>query len=1034
MKSVFSRMTGRLWSKSWLRLLPLGLMLVPPAVMGQQAQSTYTNLGTIIYLGSGYSGNTPPGYPPQIHATNFVNRGTMEIEAFPPPYMTAQTLNFTNTGEMLGIVGWEFDYGPLPSGGRGMAANFYNGNYNPSSTPVQGLIESFSGGLPNPLISPFDYLEGYLWVSATNIVNKGALVADAASEIKLSGTNVNLSRSLVWINPISGVGSVNGTNFSPDTAIYDEYWAQTNRNDLQSQAIWDGTTAILPPFVPFPVTELCGAGGEAMLSFSPAVQGCTNYAAGYLLLTVTNLINPANPSSPSYVTNVLVATNIIYQGAFVNITDPNMGGAIGFTPSTTPSNSFQTVTVELQTSNGDTLFLVDTLASDTGRGLLANDLLNPAAACNGVTFRPTNYTVERVDLGSFGSRGASPVPTNFFYNPIYFSLPPSNNLSFYTGWSNTAVAADYAAYSCFVDNQASEPPTSPGIPTGNASSVTNLPGRVHIYAGNLNLDNTQLRGEGEIVVQATHLVSSQNASVDCENLSYNLGSTNGNLNVQYLASLTAVRLNGTVSECSAVWSNVSFVVTTNYIVGVNTNGAPTNAPAFLTNNVQIGVYVWLVDASQLASEVPVTVYDLLLHSTNIVITDSMDVIESFLLDGRSFTLNGVLNFPGTAPINPISGTPFSINPIQNWVYTEAPTLLYFTNNGSLSVVNDAHFGDDGPTNYQVFVNNGIITAGDQAIDSVNLQINNGANVATIGDFSATAGTMIVSNSEITAVGDIDINAGSLLIDPSSLSASGALNFTVTTNLSDAGIGSGNSFSCQNGFNLWIKPQTGDLWGTTITTTAPFVDEYDHFWAGVDYGTNAAGAYATGFTNNEALNTLVLSPQYQYVSPPYYPLFFFSGTGVSNGLYVGTLDLSQLSTNIANMLEIDPSLTIYYAHALVGFTPTGGATPENYLNGQQFPPKSGGFLRYVKNFTALVVANPSTPLNGKLSASYVKSGGQVQFTLAGEAGQTYIVQASTDMINWVPIYTNMAPVNGLLQFIDPKATNYPSRFYRTVLGP
>ena len=85
----------------------------------------------------------------------------------------------------------------------------------------------------------------------------------------------------------------------------------------------------------------------------------------------------------------------------------------------------------------------------------------------------------------------------------------------------------------------------------------------------------------------------------------------------------------------------------------------------------------------------------------------------------------------------------------------APTLLYFTNNGSLSIPNDAHFGDDGPTNYLSFVNTGIITAGDQTIDSANLQIIGGANntaenQATISDFSATAGTAIISNAEITA--------------------------------------------------------------------------------------------------------------------------------------------------------------------------------------------------------------------------------------------------------------------------------------------
>jgi hypothetical protein len=35
---------------------------------------------------------------------------------------------------------------------------------------------------------------------------------------------------------------------------------------------------------------------------------------------------------------------------------------------------------------------------------------------------------------------------------------------------------------------------------------------------------------------------------------------------------------------------------------------------------------------------------------------------------------------------------------------------------------------------------------------------------------------------------------------------------------------------------------------------------------------------------------------------------------------------------------------------------------------------------------------------------------------------------------VPILTNSTPASGLLQFIDSKATNYPARFYRTVLVP
>ena len=125
-----------------------------------------------------------------------------------------------------------------------------------------GLIESFSAGLPNPLtVIIFSYHQGYLWVSATNIVNKGVLAADAASEIKLAGTNVNLSRSCrgncadfrnrqrqwrtVFFRPIQP--STTSIGRRPTEMICD------------SEAIWDGTTAILPPFVPFPVAEPCGA-------------------------------------------------------------------------------------------------------------------------------------------------------------------------------------------------------------------------------------------------------------------------------------------------------------------------------------------------------------------------------------------------------------------------------------------------------------------------------------------------------------------------------------------------------------------------------------------------------------------------------------------------------------------------------------------------------------------------------------------------------------------------------------------------------
>jgi hypothetical protein len=45
--------------------------------------------------------------------------------------------------------------------------------------------------------------------------------------------------------------------------------------------------------------------------------------------------------------------------------------------------------------------------------------------------------------------------------------------------------------------------------------------------------------------------------------------------------------------------------------------------------------------------------------------------------------------------------------------------------------------------------------------------------------------------------------------------------------------------------------------------------------------------------------------------------------------------------------------------------------------------------------------------------------------------TYVLQATTNLVNWVPISTNVASTNSL-QLIDPNATNFPYRYYRVLL--
>jgi len=57
-------------------------------------------------------------------------------------------------------------------------------------------------------------------------------------------------------------------------------------------------------------------------------------------------------------------------------------------------------------------------------------------------------------------------------------------------------------------------------------------------------------------------------------------------------------------------------------------------------------------------------------------------------------------------------------------------------------------------------------------------------------------------------------------------------------------------------------------------------------------------------------------------------------------------------------------------------------------------------------------------------------GRFQMTFPTKPGINYVVQASTNLINWDSIWTNASP-GGSLLFEDPQTTNFLRRFYRVM---
>ncbi|MEK7686100.1 MAG: hypothetical protein AAB466_11825 [Verrucomicrobiota bacterium] len=70
-----------------------------------------------------------------------------------------------------------------------------------------------------------------------------------------------------------------------------------------------------------------------------------------------------------------------------------------------------------------------------------------------------------------------------------------------------------------------------------------------------------------------------------------------------------------------------------------------------------------------------------------------------------------------------------------------------------------------------------------------------------------------------------------------------------------------------------------------------------------------------------------------------------------------------------------------------------------------------------------------PGNNVIADAQSLANGMFAFRFYGEPGAYYRVQASTNLVNWLPLATNQISGLGYLEFTDTSSTNYDRRFYR-----
>lgn len=72
------------------------------------------------------------------------------------------------------------------------------------------------------------------------------------------------------------------------------------------------------------------------------------------------------------------------------------------------------------------------------------------------------------------------------------------------------------------------------------------------------------------------------------------------------------------------------------------------------------------------------------------------------------------------------------------------------------------------------------------------------------------------------------------------------------------------------------------------------------------------------------------------------------------------------------------------------------------------------------------ASYTVPVPPPRLTSMIHSAGTFGFTVSGNSGQTCVVEASTNLLDWIPVLTNVAPFS----FTETNTASFNRRFYRT----
>jgi hypothetical protein len=923
----------------------------------------------------------PGNPPPTIDAKAFDNENTLTIgfAAYTPYvelYEPWNTVNYTNLGTMIGNSPYTTNgaviYLGLGSFGSGFQFDLQTTNQIP---------HRMAGTFYNPGNIRCDSVQ-----DGNNIFNFGAAgilyLVTSLGQCVVSATNL--------INPGTldvGYGGLIQLQGQKVDLTGGELSVEGALNSL-------GNPATVGTLGTVNFSSVGAVGLNTNVFWDPAVELTPVAAQSAFVPIAPFYLNLTN--SQAYFNLQQPATNYnLYRCVFVQNNSPNVPYNVYFDNPNTQNLGFQPGAAHVEWVGSYT---------DPASGNPINDYLYLTddyllgASTNVVVIGgvPDNFTFITSPTGLL----AGPTGPGF---PVNFPGFPDVELTNVYAFMNGTLTASMSVTNASIVN-----------PSGN---VTNLPGAIKIAASNeLNLAFAQISGPNYLLLNCTNQVDGSPLSISAPYSDIYLGVTNGFMVASNLLTANIPNWSGNIQAWSTVWSTVDALGNTNEyrVMLVYSSLQPTTSP-------------WT--------------QNLYLHGTNsLVISDALTAYGSFYSDARNLTLN--TNYVGNGAtslygqLNWYNSAPFNANTASGT--QQMPNLLWLTNNGTISALNTANFGG-GSTVFGAFINNSLVADQGTTIWATNF-LNDGTISNGTGSFTLQARLAFMTNGNIVAGGDISLGAANSLVISNHLMQAGHKLTLWTTNLTDGGTTNGNIWvvgtagiggTFDSGFNIPVKPATGDLLGTTVTNIAPISKAIYNVWSGTN-----AGLSTQGYNNNLAVGQLILDLNEPAGLQNPNSFFYFNGVGTNNAIYVDRLVLMDAATNSYNTnsynfqwLKIATNMTIYYAQAIMNGVSVAEKIDVNSQHGA-----NGGRLRWISSYagyfssTNLVYPDGTTnAVNAALAqSSDIDSDGDGVYN---NNDPTPVFVPS--QVNFTAIKTNVPAPSVKVQWATvPNATNFI--YFRTNL--